>query len=835
MKYLAAIILSIISLSTAAADVEWATAGMPSTYCLETKADMAVTTALDMLAGDLAAVTGSSLKASGRDAVIRIYQLDRASRSGRKRLEAIGIPVAALDTLTDGFSILAHDGHVYVAGSNGRGTAYGILELSRLAGVSPWVWWGDVTPERRASLTLPDGFATTQGASVEYRGVFINDEDWSTRPWSCTTFEPGEYGVIGPKTYGKIFRLLMRLRANAIWPAMHEGTQAFFKNPLNKLMADSCGIAVGSSHCEPLLRNNVDEWDYSRGRYNYITNRDAVHDYWRGRLKQVKDSQGGNLLTIGMRGIHDSSMEGTNTPQEKFDALQQVIDDQQRLIAENLGDPSAVTQIFIPYKEVLELYEKGLKVPDYVTLMWCDDNYGYMTRLSNEAEQRRSGGAGVYYHLSYWGRPHDYLWLCTTSPGLILNEMRTAYDHNVRKIWIANVHDPKVAAYDLELFLDLAWNIDCVAPDKVGDHLKSWLTSNFGAKAAEGLYPAMRSFYRLCAQRRPEFMGWSQVELNKKYYQRGLSPVANTEFSFTEFGDEADRYLDDFQAVAAAVDSIEPMIAPERADAYFAAIKYPVKAACAHAVKLLEAQRARMKASGGSGPGLIANEDAVCEAAARSQDAYQSIRRLTDYYNNVMAGGKWRRSMTLRPRDLPVYAAPSLPVALTDAEVSDRLAARHPQAYHAVVMDGAKSFAAADYASSRGKVQPVDMLGHSGHAVAIDKGASLTYSFETDSADIFRQLTVALIPTQPNDNGPLRFAVSIDDGAPAEFDLREPFRSEQWKQNVLRGQARRSIALPSLGAGQHSITVTALDPHIILDQLLLDTSTSRRHYLIPQK
>ena len=229
-------------------------------------------------------------------------------------------------------------------------------------------------------------------------------------------------------------------------------------------MADSCGIAIGSSHCEPLLRNNVGEWDEKkRGAFNYITNRQSVQDYWIERLKEVKGSKGGNLLTIGMRGIHDGSMQGVKTMKEKFDALQLVIDDQQKLIGKYLGDPAKQTQVFIPYKEVLNIYNMGLKVPDYVTLMWCDDNYGYMTRLSDTAEQRRAGGGGVYYHLSYWGRPHDFLWLTTMQPGLVYNEMRTAYDHNVRKMWIVNVHDPKVAGYDLELFLDMAWDIDCVS------------------------------------------------------------------------------------------------------------------------------------------------------------------------------------------------------------------------------------------------------------------------------------------------------------------------------------------------------------------------------------
>ena len=508
----------------------------------------------------------------------------------------MGVPVEKLQTLTDGFHIRVHQGQIVVVGTNGRGTAYGLLELSRQAGVSPWVWWGDVVPEHRSRLTLDDQFTTTQGASVEYRGIFLNDEDWSLRPWSYGHFDKTPFGVIGKNTYKKVFQLLLRLRANTIWPAMHPGTVAFFQTPGAKAMADSCGIAIGSSHCEPLLRNNVGEWNEKvRGAFNYITNRQAVQDYWTERLKEVKDSKGGNLLTIGMRGIHDGSMEGVKTMKEKFDALQHVIDDQQKLIGKYLGDPKQQTQVFIPYKEVLDIYNMGLKVPDYVTLMWCDDNYGYLTRLPDSTEQPRTGGGGVYYHLSYWGRPHDYLWLTTMQPGLVYNEMRTAYDHNVRKMWIVNVHDPKVAGYDLELFLDMAWDINCVSGTTINDHYRQWLCRQFGTEVGKQLFPAMHEFFRLCGERHPEFMGWSQTEVSKALYDRGLSQVRNTEFSQTEFGDELDDYLSRFAAVAGQVRKAKAAVRPELQDAYFAAIEYPVCAA--------EARLMPVRCSGHKKPG----------------------------------------------------------------------------------------------------------------------------------------------------------------------------------------------------------------------------------------
>lgn len=820
----------------AADNVEWYDGRTAVTYNVQKRVDPVVTTALDMFGSDMQAVTGKRAKAAAADrAAVRIVEADRASGTVLRQLKKQGVPVDSLMTLTDGFHISVIGGQITVVGSNGRGTAYGMLELSRMAGVSPWIWWGDVVPERRDRLTIDDGFRTTQGASVEYRGIFINDEDWSLRPWSYGTYEPGGFGQIGPRTYKKVFQLLLRLRANAIWPGMHTGTKAFFRTEGAKAMADSCGIAIGTSHCEPLLRNNVDEWDVKeRGAYNYMTNRKAVHDYWIERLKEVKGSAGGNMFTIGMRGIHDGSMEGVKTMDEKLQALQQVIDDQQELLRKYIGAPEKQTQVFVPYKEVLQIYERGLRVPDYVTLMWCDDNYGYMTRLSDAAEQRRSGGGGIYYHLSYWGRPHDYLWLTTTQPGLIYNEMREAYDHNVRKVWIVNVHDPKVAGYDMELFLDMAWDIDCVSPSTIAAHYRAWLCRQFGREAGERLFPAMYEFYRLCGERRPEFMGWNQTELDKKTYARGLSPVVNTEFSTMAFGGELDRYLERYADVARTVREAEALVRPELRDAYFAAIKYPVLAADAHARKMLESQRARQYATGSTQKDMFASNAALYTAVARSQSAYQEIRKLTEYYNETMAGGKWRRSMNMRPRDLPVYAAPSLPTLLSDKEITEWLGkGTKNNQRHDIDTEGTIARNACDYTKASAGARTVQMLGHSMNAVAMPKDGTLTYEF-TAEREGKAVLRTAMIPTQPNDDGDLRYSVSIDGGEPKVYTLKEKFRSEGWKQNVLRGQAVRELPV-NLAKGRHTLTIKALDSHIIADQWMIDYKPQRKHYLFPVK
>ncbi len=812
MKILSRLLLLAV-LSVAApvrsADILWFDGQHPITYSLPRHADPVVVTALQMWRDDMRQVTGMQPQASSK-AMVRIVQ-------GK------GKP--------DAFRIYADHGHIVVEGGNGRGTAYGLLELSRMAGVSPWVWWGDVVPERRDRLVMAGDFSTSQAPCVEYRGIFLNDEDWSTRPWSCTNFCKAPYGEISAQTYKKIFQLLLRLRANTVWPAMHEGTKAFFQTEGAKAMADSCGIVVGTSHCEPLMRNNVGEWDVSqRGRFNYKTNRQAVHEYWIERLKEVKGTDN-NFYTIGMRGIHDSSMEGYQTEEEKFEALQQVIDDQQELLRRYVGDPGKLMQMFVPYKEVLQLYEKGLKVPDNVTLLWCDDNYGYMTRVSGAREQQRRGGAGVYYHLSYWGRPHDYLWLTTTQPGLIYNEMREAYDHQVRKLWIANVHDPKVACYDLELFLDLAWDIEHISGDQLNQHLQAWLCRQFGEEAGNRLLPVMHEFYALCGARRPEFMGWSQTELDRRVYDRGLSGVRNTAFSQEAFGGELDRYLERFGSIAREVDAIAPMVRPALRDAYFAAVGYPVRAAAAHAVKMLEAQRARMLANGYTGAAEGERADRMRMAVAKSMAAYRQVCRLTQYYNDQMAGGKWKNSMNSHPRDLPVFWAPLVPVTLSKAEQDSLLAVSPSSAAHPLRTDGVVARNACDYDGASAGVRAIQMLGHSMNAVVLPKDAALTYRFEVPAEGEY-MLTTAVIPTQPNDGGDLRFSVAVDDGAPVVFSLKEPFRSEAWKQNVLRQQALRKNKV-RLAQGTHTLAIRALDEHVVVDQWMVDQNPNRQFYLIP--
>jgi hypothetical protein len=832
------------------------------TYHVAGRTDLVVGTAVAMFRGDMQAVTGLDAEVAGaKTATLQLLQLDRATRRERHRYARMGIDVDTLLAHPDAFQIVAREGRLWLAGGNGRGVAYALLELSREAGVSPWIWWGDVTPERRHSLRLPADYARLEIPSVAYRGIFINDEDWSTRPWSTRTFaRSGTPGLISARTYKALFQLLLRLRGNLIWPAMHEGSVAFYRTPGARATADSCGILVGTSHCEPLMRNNVGEWDTEqRGRYNYLTNRAAVQAYWSERLRQTGRDE--NIYTLGMRGIHDGPMEGVKTLREQTDALQTVLDDQRALLQRYVGrDLTRVPQVFVPYKEVLQIMENGLRVPDDVTLVWCDDNYGYLTRLPDSLQQQRAGGHGLYYHLSYWGRPHDYLWLSCTQPGLIYEELTEAYRHNVRRLWVANVHDPKVAAFPLELFMDLAWDVRSVSAETLRARQTAWLSRTFGPTLGTALTPTMEEFYRLVAIRRPEFMGWCQNELDKKVYPRGLSPVRDTEFSFTDFGGTADQYLASWRTLRTRVRTLQDSVPARLRDAYFAHVLYPVCAAADLSVKLLEAQRARLLAARMEQDSLRPAPDAQLQAATAdacraSLAAHREIASLTRYYNDSLAGGRWRGLMDAQPRRQLVFDAPTLP-DFDDAPLppssetssseapADSVASPVATAYTAQRLRQDSSprdyiaRRAADYDTLEGTARRIEQLGHTQSAVALSRGSVLTYTVdyeaptpeaESDTAT----LTVALIPTHPLDRGDLRLSIQWDGDEPQVCSLREGFRTEPWKQNVLRAQALRTVRLP-LAPGRHTLRLQALDDHLILDQWFLDlTGRGRTPYPLP--
>ena len=736
---------------------------------------LVVRTSLEMLGRDIRTVLSATTELNDKVGAIVVGTVGQSNL-----INETGIDLSALKNKKQAFLLtVSQDGKLVVAGSDSHGTAYGILEISRLLGVSPWEWWADVTPEKRETFRLSSKFRELQSPSVEYRGIFINDEDWGLMPWGNQTYEPSDVkGEIGPRTNERIFELLLRLRANTYWPAMHECTLPFFLTKGNREMAKKYGIFVGASHCEPMACNAAGEWSRrGKGVYDYVNNSPAVYKFWEDRVKEVAGQE--ILYTLGMRGVHDGKMQGAKTVEEQKAVLDRVPADQRGLLEKYVNkEVTQVPQVFIPYKEVLDIYHAGLQVPEDVTLMWCDDNYGYIRHFPTAVERARKGGNGVYYHVSYWGRPHDYLWLGTMSPSLIYQQMKLAYDQGIQKMWILNVGDIKPAEYQIELFMDMAWNLDKVSSEGVTAHLKHWLERELGTSCAKTILSVMQEHYRLAHIRKPEFMGNTREEEKNPVYR----VVKDLPWSEREINERLNAYSE----LSETVEKAASKVPAGRQSAYFELVKYPVQAATQMNRKLLYAQLARHDK----------------EDWEKSDAAYDSIAALTQHYNSL-ENGKWNRMMDFKPRKLPVFNRVERKAA-TAPMTADRKAVCQWNAAEA----------------KKGNAIVCEGLGYESKAAEIKKGDALTFSFgnlKTDSVEV----DIRLLPNHPVHGDKLRFTVSLDGAEPEVIAYETKGRSEEWKENVLRNQAIRKIVLPVTGKKSHQLVIKALDEGVILDQVML--------------
>lgn len=737
-----------------------------------------VHTALDIFGRDYHAVFGGNLS-KGMNSRIFAGTLGNTTVA-EKEIDQKSL--AELKSHPEGYLILVKNNKIYVIGSDKRGTAYGILELSRRIGVSPWEWWADSSIAKQNSISLNNGFRLFEYPSVAHRGIFINDEDWGLTPWSYKTHEPSKIkGQIGPKTHARIFELLLRLRANAFWPAMHDVSVAFFQTPGNKEMADKYGIIVGASHCEPMMRSANTEWKIDgKGNYDYVHNRENVLNFWESRVKELKNSD--NIYTLGIRGVHDGKMQGANTLQEQFDAITSLFKDQRELISKNLNaDVTKVPQVFIPYKEVLEVYDMGLKVPEDVTLMWTDDNYGYIRHFPTEAERNRKGGNGIYYHISYWGRPHDYLWLSTNHPAQIYTQMKLAYDKGAKDMWILNVGDIKPGEYLTELFLDMAWNINAIEDNKAGldQHLQTWLAREFGAQKSAALTAIMNEYYRLAYIRKPEFMGNSRTEEKDPKFKE----VSDLPWSEQEIK----KRIAEYDNIAEKVIQLSKSIPVEKQNAWFELIEYPIRGAAEMNKKILYGQLARH--------GLAKWSD--------SDAAFNIIEKLTAKYN-ALANGKWKNMMDNKPRNLAVFGKVPQVKSVTP------------------LIQFQASFATINgnqFTTFEGDKPVAHGLGYEGAAVSIKKGNVANYQFKTTNTDSV-YVQAALAPNHPVEGKLIRYEITIDDEKPEIVDFHTYDRNEEWKVNVLTNQAVRiSKAKLKKGNGEHKISIKAIDEGVVLDQI----------------
>ncbi len=572
-----------------------------------------------------AIIAGTIGQSSWIDALASRNKIDTAAIAGgweRYVIEEVNNPLPGIKKA------------IVIAGSDRRGTAYGLLSISRAIGVSPWYWWADAPVSRQKQLRVKVDKFVSKTPSVKFRGIFINDEDWGLYRWSKRNFEK-ERGNFGPRTYAKVCELLLRLQANYLCPAMHDASMAFHRIPENRMVADSFAIVMGSSHCEPLLFNTASEWKRDKmGDWDYINNKKGVDRVLRSRVDECAPFE--NVYTLALRGLHDRAMNASNDMKDRKEMLQEALMAQRQMLVDATGKRAEdIPQAFTPYKEVLDVYDQGLELPDDVTIIWPDDNYGYMKRLSSPKEQKRSGRSGVYYHSSYLGKPHDYLWMNTTSPTLMYEELRKAYDQTADRIWLLNAGDIKSCEFAVDYFLTMAFDIDSFNFERAANYRIEWLCGMLGNDYYAEYQDVINSFYKLAFARKPEFMGWGYQWATDKH---GRERNSDTDFSFVNYR-EADTRLAEYRRIGEIVERILKALPEEKQPCYYQLLYYPVKGCELLNRMVLGGQKNRWYS--------IQQRAATSELEQKVKVCHDSLDIITKGYNSLL-GGKWNHVMTMK-------------------------------------------------------------------------------------------------------------------------------------------------------------------------------------------
>jgi Glycosyl hydrolase family 115/Gylcosyl hydrolase family 115 C-terminal domain len=495
-----------------------------------------------------------------------------------------------------------------IAGSDKRGTIYGIYDLSNQIGVSAWHFWADVPVKKQSELHVLPGLHTQGEPKVKYRGIFINDEAPALTGWV------GEnYGKFNSEFYDKVFELILRMKGNYLWPAMWQPRMFYEDDPQNGILADEYGIVMGTSHHEPLTRAH-EEWDNKKfGPWDFDKNPEALKEFWKGGMQRMGNKE--TVVTIGMRGDGDEAMsEGT-----AIDLLEKVVKAQREIITDVTGKPAEETpQIWALYKEVQDYYDKGMQVPDDVTLLLCDDNWGNIRKLPALDAKPRKGGYGIYYHFDYVGGPRNYKWLNTNQIERVWEQMNLAYEHGVNQLWIVNVGDIKPFEFPLEFWFDHAWNPDAFNANNLDDYYTSWAKDVFGGIETDAIADIMRKHTKYNARRKHEMLD------------------ART-YSLSNYN-EADNVVNDYNALAKQAQSINDKLPEIYKDAYYQIVLFPVLASANLNELYVSAAKNDLYAK----QGRISTND----YAAKVKALFDKDIELTNYYHKEMANGKWNHMMS---------------------------------------------------------------------------------------------------------------------------------------------------------------------------------------------
>ncbi|HNT20712.1 MAG TPA: glycosyl hydrolase 115 family protein [Saprospiraceae bacterium] len=713
-----------------------------------------------------------------------------------------------------------------LAGSDRRGMAFGAFELCKQMGVSPWYWWADVPVVKKEALYVKDKLLVTDAPKVKYRGIFINDEAPALSGWTREKF-----GGFNHLFYQKVFELILRLKGNYLWPAMW-GNAFYDDDFMNRAYADLYGIVIGTSHHEPLMRAH-DEWRRygKRQKWNYDSTEAGLKEFWKGGMQRANHEK---IVSIGMRGDGDEPMSRETATA----LLERIVRDQRQIIEEVTGKPAPETpQLWALYKEVQDYYDQGMRVPDDVTLLLCDDNWGNIRRLPKTGDAPRKGGYGIYYNFDYVGGPRNYKWVNTNPLPRVWEQMNLAWEYHARQIWIVNVGDIKPMELPISFFLDHAWNPEAFGPRDVQPYIENWYSAFFGARHAKEMADLTSAYLKINGRRKPEL----------------LDSRTNSLENYNEF----QRVSDEYQDLLRRAEILNADLPASYRDAYFQLILHPVRA-CSNLYQLYLASAKNNWYAGRKS--LLANE-----WADRVKQFYKTDSLITLEYHKL-GNGKWNHMMSQThigytywqqpprnrmprviyvDRDSAVSFEGKTPWTENAPPMTRQLKnKKHTEARDGVISLAADAYTRAIHAPGAQWTLLPDH-GRTGNAmttfpvmaadIALNKGSPhLRYRVRVRDTGTFTLYWYFSPTLNFHNDGGLKCAVSIDREAPQILDLNsEDHKVRTWEawvaNNIILKSSRHTISRK----GKHTIKFWMMQPGPVLQKWVLDLGGMKASYLGP--
>ncbi len=742
-------------------------------------------------------IIGETGKSKTIDALIKAKKIDGTSIKGKNEkfiIQNISNPFPGVSEA------------IVIAGSDKRGTIYGIYEMSQQIGFSPWYYWADVPVEKKENLYFKKGIYTDGEPAVEYRGIFLNDEEPSLGGWARATF-----GGINSKFYEKVFELILRMKGNYIWPAMW-GKAFYDDDVLNGPLANEMGIIMGTSHHEPMAQAQTDWHRYIKKNnlpnvWDYSKNEKVLQEFWKLGLERSKNWE--KLVTVGMRGDGDEAMgEGTN-----ISLLEKIVKDQRKIITDVTGKKAKKTpQVWALYKEVQDYYDKGMRVPDDVILLFCDDNWGNVRKLPDLSKPLHKGGYGMYYHFDYVGGPRNSKWINISPIQRVWEQMNLSYEHKVDKVWVVNVGDLKPMEFPISFFLEMAWNPKQFNSKNLLEYTEKWSAQQFGEKHAKEIAGMINLYSKYNRRVTPETLDWKTYSLQ----------------NYNEF----ETVLNDYRALALEALRLKEKIPAEYQDAYFQLVLYPIDA-CSNLYEMYYAVAKNKE--------LAAKKDVEANVYAdKVKECFDRNAYLDNQYNNVIAGGKWQHMMDQMKIGYKAWfdGKENIMPEVTRVSESEVPKEKVFQEKNGYVSIEAENFARNNN-SDRIHWEVIPDFGKTKSGVTTfpqnaypkpDENIYLEYDMNFESKGEF-EVQLLLAPTLNfNHNKGLRYEISFDGGTPQVVNFNGHYKGElgRWQsEHIIKSITKHQISQP----GKHTLRFRVLEPGIVLEKILINTGGLQPSYL----